>query len=108
MNRAFLKSVLVATLALTSLVSAAEEKPAPAHGATAPAKADPVKGGTLYDGGDAARGVPACASCHGAAGNASIAANPKLAGQIESYVYKQLVDFTTPTRNNPVMTPYAK
>ena len=107
MNRAFLKSLLVATLALTSLVSAAEEKPA-AHGAAAPAKADAAKGGTLYDAGDAARGVPACVSCHGAAGNSTIATNPKLAGQIENYVYKQLVDFTTPNRNNPVMTPYSK
>ncbi|MEO7496982.1 MAG: c-type cytochrome [Massilia sp.] len=115
MNRAFLKSVLVATLALTRLVSAAVEKPAehgaaaPAHGAApAPVKADAAKGGTLYDAGDAARGVPACASCHGAAGNSTIATNPKLAAQIEGYVYKQLVDFTTPNRVNPVMTPYAK
>ncbi len=47
-------------------------------------------------------------SCHGAAGNSTIAANPKLAGQIEAYVYKQLADFTTPNRSQPVMTTYAK
>ena len=34
--------------------------------------------------------------------------NPKLAGQHESYIYKQLVDFTTPQRNQSVMTTYAK
>ena len=73
-----------------------------------PAKADAAKGATLYDSGDAARGLPACVSCHGAAGNSTIAANPKLAGQVEAYTHKQLVDFTTPNRNNPVMTTYAK
>ena len=74
----------------------------------AAAKPDPAKGGTLYDAGDAARGLPACMSCHGAAGNSTIVANPKLAGQIEAYTYKQLVDFTTPQRQQPVMTTYAK
>jgi cytochrome c553 len=103
---AFVKSLLVATLALSGLASAAEQ----AHGAAAPAavKADAAKGGTLYDSGDAARSLPACVSCHGAAGNSTIAANPKLAGQVENYVYKQLVDFTGPDRNQPVMTLYAK
>ena len=96
-----LKSLLLATLAVCGTVSAAE---AP-RGAV---KADPAKGGTLYDSGDAARGLPACLSCHGAAGNSSIVANPKLAGQIEAYTHKQLVDFTTPNRQNPVMTLYAK
>jgi cytochrome c553 len=103
---AFVKSLLVATLALSGLAGAAE----PAHGAAAPAaaKADAAKGATLYDSGDAARSLPACVSCHGAAGNSTIAANPKLAGQVENYVYKQLVDFTGPDRNQPVMTLYAK
>ena len=98
---AFVKSLLVATLAVSSLASAA----APV---AAPAKADAAKGATLFDAGDAARGLPACASCHGAAGNSTIAANPKLAAQFEAYTHKQLVDFTTPARNQPVMTTYAK
>ncbi|MBC7657800.1 MAG: cytochrome c4, partial [Frankiaceae bacterium] len=68
---AFVKSLLVATLALSGLAGAVEQ----AHGAAAPApvKADAAKGGTLYDAGDAARGLPACVSCHGAAGNSTIA-----------------------------------
>ena len=74
----------------------------------ATAKADPAKGASLYADGDNARGLPACVSCHGAAGSSTIAANPKLAGQPESYLYKQLVDFTTPNRQQPVMTLYAK
>jgi cytochrome c553 len=110
MNRvSFVKSLLVATLALSGFACAAEQQPA--HGAAAaaaPAKADPAKGGTLYDSGDAARSLPACASCHGAAGNSTITTNPKLAGQFPEYVHKQLVDFTGPDRNQPVMTTYAK
>lgn len=98
---AFVKSLLVATLAVSGLASAA----APA---AAPAKADAAKGATLYDAGDAARGLPACASCHGAAGNSTITANPKLSAQFEAYTHKQLIDFTTPARNQPVMTTYAK
>lgn len=106
---AFVKSLLVATLAVSGLVCASEQ---PAHGAAAPAaapaKPDAAKGATLYDSGDAARNLPACVSCHGAAGNSTIAANPKLAGQVERYVHKQLVDFTGPDRNQPVMTSFAK
>jgi len=104
-SAAIAKSLLVATLALSSLAGAAEQ---PAAGAPVKVKADAAKGATLYDAGDAARGLPACVSCHGAAGNSTIAANPKLAGQIEHYVHKQLVEFTGPDRNNPIMTPYSK
>ena len=93
--------MLLALLAISATVSAAEA-PKPA------VKADANKGATLYADGDAARGLPACVSCHGAAGNSTITANPKLAGQHENYLYKQLVDFTTPQRNQPVMSTYAK
>jgi cytochrome c553 len=34
-----------------------------------------------------------CAACHGADGNSSVATFPKLAGQHESYLYKQLSEF---------------
>jgi cytochrome c553 len=104
MNRVF--SLLLATLTLAGAVGSAAAADA-AHSATAP-KADPAKGGSLYDTGDNARGIPACASCHGAAGNSTIVANPRLAGQVDTYIHKQLVDFTTPQRNQPIMTPYAK
>lgn len=104
MNRVF--SLLLATVTLAGAVGSAAAADA-AHSATAP-KADPAKGGSLYDTGDNARGIPACVSCHGAAGNSTIVANPKLAGQVDSYIHKQLVDFTTPQRNQPIMTPYAK
>jgi cytochrome c553 len=99
-NAVFVKSLLVATLALSNIAGAAE--------AQHPAKPDAAKGATLYESGDTARGLPACLSCHGANGNSSIAVNPKLSNQIEAYTHKQLVDFTTPQRVNPVMTTYAK
>lgn len=99
--------MLLALLAVSATASAVEA-PKPAAAPAVAVKADAAKGATLYADGDAARGLPACVSCHGAAGNSTISVNPKLAGQHESYIYKQLVDFTTPQRNQPVMTTYAK
>ncbi|MCG2584899.1 cytochrome c [Massilia sp. TS11] len=104
MNRAlvpFVKTMLVAAIAVSGAAFAADH-------AAAPTKADPAKGGNLYANGDAARNIPACVSCHGDAGNSTIVDNPRLAGQHASYLYKQLVGFTTADRNNPVMTPFAK
>ncbi|MES2538164.1 MAG: c-type cytochrome [Pseudomonadota bacterium] len=103
MNRAFLpyvKSLFVALLAVSSLAIAAEEKKV--------AKADPAKGEAIYVNGDAARNIAACVSCHGAAGNSTIAQNPKLAAQHESYIYKQLINFKGTERNNAIMSPIAK
>ena len=110
MNRAFLPSAGAAFVKSLLAVCLAVSAPVFAQHAAAPAvaKADAGKGGTLYDSGDAARGIAACASCHGAAGNSTIVANPKLAGQVEQYIHKQLVDFTTPARQNPIMSPISK
>lgn len=48
-----------------------------------------------------------CAGCHGADGNSPIPANPKLNGQHEKYLVKQLEDFVKPAekggRNAPIM-----
>ena len=108
---AIVKSLIVLACVGAGAAQAQAQAQEGAHGAAAApaaAKVDPAKGGTLYDSGDTARGLPACVSCHGAAGNSTIVANPKLSGQVSNYVYKQLVDFTGPTRVNPVMTTYAK
>ncbi|WP_209723592.1 cytochrome c [Duganella sp. 1411] len=105
MNRVFspfVKSLLIALLAVSASASAEEKKTAAAP------KIDAAKGGALYTDGDNARGLPACVSCHGANGNSTIAVNPKLSAQHQSYIYKQLVNFTTAERNQPVMTTYAK
>lgn len=98
-HQSFLKLLIVAMLALSASAFAAEEKTR---------KVDPAKGEALYTNGDAARNIIACVSCHGAAGNSTIAQNPKLAGQHMAYLTKQLVDFTGPTRNNAIMTMIAK
>jgi cytochrome c553 len=102
MNRAFpsfASSVLIALMALCCYAQAEEAKPV---------KVDPAKGEAIYTNGDAARNIPACVSCHGAGGNSSIVQNPKLSGQTPQYLAKQLENFRTPERNNPVMTPIAK
>ncbi len=99
------KSLLLAILALPCAAVLAADAAAPANPVP---KVDPAKGGSLYDTGDNARGLPACVSCHGAGGNSTIVANPKLSGQAQAYLHKQLVDFTTPNRQQPVMTMYAK
>jgi cytochrome c553 len=44
-----------------------------------------------------------CAACHGADGNAVIAMYPSLAGQSEDYLVKQLTEFKSATRVDPVM-----
>lgn len=60
--------------------------------------------------GDAAAGKAKsamCAGCHGSDGNSPIPSNPKLNGQNEKYLVKQLADFTKAAsaggRNSPMM-----
>lgn len=49
----------------------------------------------------------ACAACHGADGNASVADFPILAGQTARYLYLQLRDFKEGRRRDPQMSPMA-
>ncbi len=44
-----------------------------------------------------------CAACHGADGNSPTDGFPKLAGQHESYLLKQLQDYKAGTRKDPIM-----
>jgi cytochrome c553 len=56
--------------------------------------------------GDAAAGQAKsalCGSCHGVDGNSPLAMNPKLAGQGEGYLYKQLLEFKSGARQNATM-----
>lgn len=51
-----------------------------------------------------------CAACHAADGNSTIAQNPVLAGQLPSYLHKQLSNFKAPAngkaeRANAIMAP---
>jgi len=72
------------------------------HAAEAVAKPDAAKGEQLYVNGDMARGVIACASCHGEAGNSVIPINPNLSGQPYEYLVKQLLDFKPKGDHEPV------
>lgn len=63
------------------------------------AKPDLVKGEATY--------TAVCAACHGADGNSAIAANPKLSQQHPEYLIKQLQEFKSGKRNNPVMKGFA-
>lgn len=62
-------------------------------------------------GGDAAIGktlTTTCVACHGADGNSVNPEWPKLAGQGEAYLAKQLYDYRNDRRVNPSMTAMAK
>ncbi|HEY0801538.1 MAG TPA: c-type cytochrome [Steroidobacteraceae bacterium] len=50
-----------------------------------------------------------CAACHGAHGEGVAAAQvPRIAGQSAEYLKKQLDDYANGTRDNPIMTNFAK
>lgn len=54
----------------------------------------------LYRGGDAARGLPACAGCHGPAGAGIPAQYPRIGGQFADYTEAQLKAFRSGERAN--------
>jgi len=56
-----------------------------------------------------ARGIAnqVCAACHGFDGNSPLPSNPSIAGQHADYLLKQLSEFKSGVRNNPIMTPIA-
>ncbi|MBL4910311.1 MAG: cytochrome c [Alteromonadaceae bacterium] len=60
--------------------------------------------------GDAAAGKAKsamCGACHGAAGVSALPMYPNLAGQKEAYLSKQLKDFKSGARKDPVMSSMA-
>ncbi len=48
-----------------------------------------------------------CAACHGAMGVSAVPMYPNLAGQKAAYLAKQLKDFKSGARKDPVMAPMA-
>ena len=88
---------LLASL-LTAAALAAPALSAVAAGDT-PIKPDLVKGEASY--------TAVCAACHGADGNSTIVANPKLAHQHPEYLLKQLQEFKNDKRVDPVMKGFA-
>ncbi len=87
-------AALLAAPVMSSL--AAETAPAAAPAAkAAPAKPDLAAGEAKF--------TAVCAACHGADGNSGSPANPKLSQQHPEYIAKQLAEFKSGKRANPVM-----
>jgi len=66
---------------------------------------------SVFAAGDATKGkalTAICGACHGADGNSVNPLWPKLAGQGEAYLTKQLMDFRSGARVDPSMTAMAK
>ena len=84
LSRIMVASSVVLGFSLVSVSNAAE---------VAVPKPDAAKGEQLFTKGDAARGIVACITCHGAAGNSTIPANPNLAAQPHEYLAEQLHAF---------------
>ncbi|MCE5181711.1 MAG: cytochrome c4 [Betaproteobacteria bacterium] len=59
------------------------------------AKGDPAKAQQIV--------TTICVGCHGVDGNSPAAANPKLASQHADYINKQLTEFKSGERKNPIM-----
>ena len=98
---AVLLAALVAMPATLSLAAeqAGHKAPQPAAAAPAAAKPDLNAGSNKY--------ASVCAACHGADGNSGVPANPKLAQQHPEYLVKQLQEFKSGKRPNPIMQGFA-
>jgi cytochrome c553 len=57
-------------------------------------------GKRLYRAGDASKGLPACAACHGPTGSGMPVQYPRIAGQYPEYTEAQLKSFRTSERAN--------
>ncbi|MCQ9617767.1 c-type cytochrome [Paenalcaligenes niemegkensis] len=90
LSRFVIASSLVAGCSVFTLAQAADV-----------AKPDAAKGEQLYINGEMSRGVLACVTCHGAAGNSTIEINPNLAAQPFEYLVKQLNDFRPRDEKTP-------
>jgi cytochrome c553 len=83
----------------TLLLAACLALPVVAQEAKAPPKVDMAKGQALS--------TQVCAACHTADGSRGSPANPIIAGQHPEYLAKQLEEFKSGKRNNPVMKGFA-
>jgi cytochrome c553 len=93
-------STLVRNLFVIAGFAATLAAPALAEeAAAAPSKVDTTKGQALS--------AQVCSACHANDGSRGSPANPILQGQIPEYLVKQLGDFKSGKRNNPVMKGFA-
>jgi cbb3-type cytochrome c oxidase subunit III len=114
-RRVFVRSLLVLTAfaAGSALAQTTPSEPAPAataeaHAPAAPAAAEAHAGAILLGDAKAGEGkAAACGACHGMDGNPTDKQYPKLAGQNEAYIARQLALFKTQKRQNPIMMGFA-
>ena len=110
----FRPAVLGAAVALALVLSgtalAQDAQPAAATTAAQPASAAApavaAAPAAAVKPGDATAGqakAAVCGACHGMDGNSADAQYPKLAGQSEQYIVRQLTDFKSGKRQNPIM-----
>ena len=81
-------------------------KPAASASSTAAVTAPAATATAALKPGDATAGqakAAVCGACHGLDGNSSDAQYPKLAGQNEAYIARQLTDFKAGKRKNAIM-----
>lgn len=100
-RRVFVQNLLTLTaLAATSaMAQSAPEAPVAGHGATAATMLGDAKAGEAK--------AAVCGACHGVDGNPSDKQYPKLAGQNEAYIARQLASFKDQKRQNPIMLGFA-
>jgi len=109
----FAAGMLAAQEPAAPATTAGDAPAATAAPAAEPAAAQPVADTADYSAakpGDAAAGeakAAVCGACHGLDGNSADPLNPKLAGQNERYIARQLKLFKSGQRQSPVMQPLA-
>lgn len=84
---------------LIAAAAAVATIPALASEAAKPAAPDLVKGEAMYG--------AVCVACHGVEGNSVLPTYPKLAQQHPEYLVKQLQEFKSDKRANPIMKGFA-
>jgi cytochrome c553 len=100
---AVFRYIVALALILSAAALQAQDAPEPAAEQSAPTS-QPATASAKP--GDAAAGqgkAAACGACHGMDGNSSDAQYPKLAGQSETYIVRQLGNFKGGKRQNPIM-----
>jgi cytochrome c553 len=109
---AVLGAAVALALALSSTALIAQDAPSSAATASAPAAAGSAEATpavaeqAAVKPGDATAGqakAAVCGACHGLDGNSVDAQYPKLASQSEQYIVRQLTDFKSGKRQNPIM-----
>lgn len=96
-------SLLLAALLAAPVISMAQQPAADAPPAAAAPAAKPAAPAKPDLAAGEARFTAVCAACHAADGNSSVPANPKLAQQHPEYIVKQLQEYKSGKRANPVM-----